>query len=231
MKIIITYYITQNLDIMKKNWMKNVSLKKKGIYGTNKPIGRQFNLGGLIMKFDWSKKKKILSKKISCPSGFDFKNNLIYVASMRKNKVYVLNQKLRIVGQINNKYFNDIHSLNTTKNGLLITSSGLDLILEIDYHGQILWSWWGTKQGYSTTPLGKKRKINETINNRKMDYPTLEQTTHVNSAVFSDKREERIIASLFHQGEVIEINKSSGKTKTILEKLKQPHSIYKFGKS
>ncbi len=229
MKIIITFYITKNLGAMKKNWTKNTSLKKQGIYGTNKPIGRHVNLGGLIVKFDWSNKKEIITKEIRCPSGFDFKNNLMYVASMRRNKIYILNQQLNIVGEINNKYFNDIHSLNFTKKGFLVTSSGLDLILEIDCKGKILWNWWGIENGYSNTPLNKKRKINKNIDNRRIDYPTLKQTTHVSSAIFFDKTEKKIIASLFHQGKVIEINKSSSKTKTILEELKQPHSIYKFG--
>jgi len=228
MKIIITFCITKNLDRIKKNWAKNALLKKKGVCGTNKPIGKQVNLGGLIMKFDWRNKKEVLSKKISCPSGFDFKNNLIYVASMRKNMIYVLNKELSVVGRINNKYFNDVHSLNSTKNGFLIASSGLDLVLEIDPNGKILWDWWAIDNGYEITPLNKKRRISKKIDHRKTGYPTLEQTTHINSAIFSDKNEKKIISSLFHQGEVIEIDRTSGKSKTILRGLKQPHSIYKL---
>lgn len=228
MKIIITFYITKNLDRIKKNWTKNAILKKKGVYGTNKPIGKQVDLGGLIMKFDWRNKREISSKEISCPSGFDFKNNLIYVASMRKNMIYILGRKLNIVGCINNKCFNDVHSLNSTKKGFLIISSGLDLILEIDPNGKILWDWWAIDNGYEITPLNKKRRISRKIDHRKTDYPTLKQTTHINSAIFSDKNEKKIISSLFHQGEVIEIDRMSKKTKTILRGLKQPHSIYKL---
>lgn len=231
MEIIVTFYITKNFKHMIEHWTKNAPLKKFGVYGTKKPIGRQVNLGGLIIRLDWSNKRIAASKKISCPSGFDFKNNLIYVASMRENKIYVLKKELKIIDQINNKYFNDIHSVNITKNGLLITSSGLDLILEISPKGKVLWEWWAFNNGYNTTPLGKERKIKKNINSREIDFPTLEQTTHINSAIFSDDREKELIASLFHQGEVVRINKSSGKAKTILNGLKQPHSVYRLGEN
>ena len=229
MELLITFVIT-NYSIMRSHWERNAGLKDKGILGTNKPIGRDVDLGGLIVKLDWDRKKIVAQKELKCPSGFDYKNGVLYVASMRDNEIYCMDDELNIKRKIQNPYFNDIHSLNSTNKGLIVTSSGLDCILELNGQGQILFEWWATDNGFNNDQYGNVRDIEKNLDHRGIDYPTLFQTTHVNSAIYSDDSESRMLVCLFHQGEVVEISKNKGYIRTILSGLKSPHSIYAIDK-
>ncbi|MBL7059298.1 hypothetical protein ISS08_02500 [Candidatus Pacearchaeota archaeon] len=218
--------LTTNYNVMKKHWKENSVLKKDGKIGTNKPIGRNIYLGGLLVRFDWKKKKIISTKEISCPSGFDLKNNLIYVSSMRENKIYILDNNFRIQGEINNPYFNDLHSLNLSNRGILVTSTGLDAILEVDDKGKILFDWWATDNGFIKDQYGTPRKIDKSISHNNINYLTLFQTTHINSAIYSTDAEETIFASLFHQGNIISIDVKSKNIDILLKGMRNQHSIY-----
>jgi len=224
MKLLISFYIT-NFNEMKSHWNRNSILKKNGIFGTNKAIGREVNLGGILQIVDWNRKKIIKEKKLSCPSGITKKGENFYIASMRENIIYVLNKDLKILKKIKNKFFNDIHDINMTKKGLLVSNTGLDNILEIDLEGNILWNWFATENSYKKNRLGEVRKVDKSLNHNNKDYPTLTQTTHLNSAIYSNNS---ILCSLFHQGEVIEISRVNKKIKKILKNLKQPHSLKKI---
>lgn len=227
MKILISYYIT-NFNLMKRHWEKNSKLKKKGIYGTNKPIGKKANLGGFLEILDWKNKEIIKTKKLSCPSGFIFKGNYLYVASMRKNKIYVLNKNFKIHRNIKNPLFNDIHDISKIKSNILVSNTGLDCILEINTKGDVVWDWWAIEEGYIENKLSEMREIDKGINHNLIDYPTLQQTTHLNSAISVDKSGNEILCSLFHQGQIIKINKKKNTHKVLLKGLKQPHALRKI---
>ncbi len=230
MKFLISFYIT-NFDLMKNHWGRNSVLKKRGVFGTNKPIGRDVNLGGILQVIDWSKKKIIKEKKLSCPSGITKKGENFYVASMRENIIYILDKELKVLKKIENNLFNDIHDINATKRGLIVSNTGLDNILEIDFEGNVLWTWFATDNSYKKNKLGKVRKVDKNLNHNNKDYPTLIQTTHLNSAIYEGDSNNSMLCSLFHQGEVIEISKAKKDIKLILKNLKQPHSLKKLGKN
>jgi len=211
---------------MKQHWYNHGALKDKGKVGTDKPIGKDVDLGGLLVKFDWGKKRVISTKKIACPSGFDFKNHLIYVNSMRENTIYVLDFDFNAYRRIDNQYFNDLHSLNSTNRGTIVTSTGLDTILEVDDAGKILFDWWAIDNGFDRDQYGNQRIINRSIDHTNIDYPTLLQTTHINSAIYMDNNEEDILASLFHQGKILKIDAKTKKACVLLDDLTNPHSIY-----
>lgn len=203
---------------------------EKGIVGTNRPIGRGVDLGGQFIRLDWHTKKIVDSTKVPCPSGFDISNDRIYVASMSKNNIHVLDRDtLATIHVLSNPYFNDPHSVHQTNKGLLVASTGLDLIMEIDMTGKPLWEWWAIENGYPNNQFGEKRMLTKDVSHTDADYATLYHTTHVNSAIYVDKKENVCFASLFYQGTVISINKSTGETKTLLSGLKNPHAIYQIG--
>jgi hypothetical protein len=54
-------------------------------------------------------------------------------------------------------------------------------------------------------------------------YGTLAQTTHVNSA--AELPDGTVLATLFHQGMVIAIDRESGDWQPVLEGLNHPHSV------
>src|ERR1700730_17934845 len=110
--------------------------------------------------------------------------------------------------------FNMLHSLSRTKRGYLVASTGLDAVLEFTRAGELLWSWWATEHGFERTPTGELRVIDKESDHRGVKYGTLAQTTHVTSV--SELPDGTILASLFHQGMIIAIDRASGDWRPVL---------------
>jgi hypothetical protein len=119
--------------------------------------------------------------------------------------------------------FNVLHSLSRTQRGYLVASTGVDVLAEFDGQGQLLWDWWAVEHGFELTPTGERRDLDKNADHRAIKYGTLEQTTHVNSA--AELPDGRILATLFHQGMVIQIDRASGAWQPVLEGLNHPHAV------
>ncbi len=119
--------------------------------------------------------------------------------------------------------FSMLHSLARTKHGYLVSSTGVDALVEFTHSGEVVWEWWATEHGFTQTPTGEERVLDKTLDHRTVKYGTLAQTTHVNSA--AELPDGRILASLFHQGMVICIDRESGSWEPVLEGLDHSHSI------
>lgn len=119
--------------------------------------------------------------------------------------------------------FNVLHSLSRTRQGYLIASTGVDALIEFDEQGHILWDWWAVEHGFELTPLGEHRLLEKNTDHRRIKYGTLEQVTHVNSA--AELPDGRILATLFHQGMVILIERASGTWRPVVEGLNHPHAV------
>lgn len=119
--------------------------------------------------------------------------------------------------------FNVLHSLARTQHGYLVASSGVDVIAEFNERGQLLWDWWAVEHGFELTPTGEPRVLEKSADHRAMRYGTLEQTTHVNSV--AELPDGRILATLFHQGMVILIERANGTWRPVLEGLAHPHAV------
>ena len=124
---------------------------------------------------------------------------------------------------VSSPLFNALHSISRTQRGYLVASTGLDLVLEFNRDGEILWSWWATDHGFELTPTGRPRVLDKSADHRTLKYGTLSQTTHVNSV--AELPDGRILASLFHQGRVIIIDRETGTWQTVLEGLDHPHAV------
>ena len=124
---------------------------------------------------------------------------------------------------VSSPLFNALHSISRTRRGYLVASTGLDLLVEFNRDGEILWNWWAIDHGFELTPTGHPREIDKSADHRTIQYGTLSQTTHVNSAV--ELHDGRFLASLFHQGMVIVIDRETGEWQTVLEGLDHPHSV------
>jgi hypothetical protein len=83
--------------------------------------------------------------------------------------------------------------------------------------------------GFEFTPGGSRRKLDKFIDYRSVQFGTLAQTTHINSA--AELPGGRVLASLFHQGMVIAIDRESGDWQPVLEGLDHPHSVRILDKS
>lgn len=230
MKKIRATFLTTRYDLMKKHWEKHATLNKQGVPGTNVPIGRDINLGGVMIDVDWQT-KDIRKTLLSCPSGVAVRGSLLAVASMRQNEIYFIDDKGDIVKTISHPYLSDIHSIAfTDAHTLLVTNTGLDAIIELDMDGVLVWSWFAMDHGYEKDSYGNIRSLQrEGVDHRRMDYPALFQTTHINSVIPHPDKHGVVLATLFYQGEVIEIDKSTGLASVVFSGLSNPHSIKKIG--
>ena len=99
----------------------------------------------------------------------------------------------------------------------------MDAYIEVDLSGRMMHYWSALEHGFNVKPDGNIREINHDDDHYRKNYPTLEQTTHINSAIYSD---EFVFCSLFHQGKILKLDRSSGKILKSLGGLSNPHSIY-----
>jgi len=136
-----------------------------------------------------------------------------------------LNDQGEIDLVIKHPLFSQLRSLRRTKNGLMITSSGIDAILEVDLQGEIVWSWFGTEQGYSTKYGGGERSIDRDFDHRTMCYPGRLQTTHLNSAIVDPYDDSKILTILFYQGKVARIDRSTLDLEIVINDLNGAHHI------
>lgn len=229
--VIVSFFITNPIALMKlkKQWERRDKEHKsfilRGQQNLN-PVSSE-TFGGSICLIDPQNLKIGFLTEIKCPvaTGLFYRkqDKTLYVGS---NKFIRKIRKGQIVAALNNHLFNDIHHLDESINGnLLVVSTGVDGILELDFteSEKNLWDWLAPEHGYNKTPSGLTRMIDRTINYQKVSTVTPLHTTHINSCL--EYKPGKILATLFHQGTLIEIDKRSGESKVILRGLKCPHFI------
>jgi hypothetical protein len=181
---------------------------------------------GLIAALDLDSGEVQWSKALDSPAGFSFVGRRLFVNSMFGNRVTVLSDELDVLDSFGNPIMNDLHTIRCTASGLLITSSGTDAIVELTTEGDINWLWLACAHGYRRTALGTATWTRRARDYRFSMVDTLDQTTHCNSAISVNYRgRETVVATLFHQGEVIAIDKASGRHEVVFRGLRRPHSI------
>lgn len=182
----------------------------------------QQDLGGLLCLIeDLGSSQKTLELKMA--AGMVASDKGVLVTSF--GSVHEVDANLGIIRQnvVSSPLFNALHSISRTRRGYLVASTGLDLLLEFNRDGKILWNWWATDHGFELTPNGRPRVIDKSADHRTIQYGTLSQTTHVNSAV--ELSDGRFLASLFHQGMVVAIDRETGEWQPVLEGLDHPHAV------
>jgi hypothetical protein len=194
---------------------------------------------GTYVVYDWDFREIVWranwGNMIAMPAGHCFADGFLYLCDLEGGNIFQIDvdeHAGKLLKRISHPYLNDIHSLERTKRGLLVTASGTDMILELDLDGNLLWEWWATEYGYGMTPSGKERIPGRGQEHRDIYYHTRYQATHLNCANMQDPKDERfVLALLFHQGQMIRIDRSlpSGQQRpdVILEGLARPHSLEK----
>jgi hypothetical protein len=228
-------FLTDQFHVLKKHWKKNINKDDK-FTGTGKGIdGLQANhkgfepqLGGKFVIINWSNKEIVYMLDIDAPAGFFIEDNYLYIANNRLHYISIIDLIRQIeIKRIDNLAFNCLHSIHRAENEtLLVTSTGIDAIIQINSNGDRLNDWYATEHEYSVTPKGEKRNIERDFDHHHYIYPTLHQTTHINSAIILDS--DHYLATLFHQGLLVKINRTSGKSKVLLSGLNCPHAIKRY---
>ncbi len=194
------------------------------------------DFAGHMVIFDWETGEVVWKSEwnpvIVVPAGYCFADGVLYINDSESAALFQVDihkEFGKITRRLSHPYFNDLHSLERTKRGLLVTCSGTDAILEIGLDGELLYEWWATEHGYVTTPSGQPRESGRGLDHRAMFYHTRFHSTHVNSATLRDEEERFILALLFHQGMLVEIDRAlpaeQQKPRMVLDKLVRPHAL------
>jgi hypothetical protein len=181
---------------------------------------------GVFAIFDYASGQCLASVHLDTPAGFVVTHDHVYVNSMYGNRIVCLDRTLRVTDVISARLMSDLHSLIQIGDNLLLTSSGIDAILEMDVHGAIGWTWFARERAYKENPVGFRPPLDRKADYRTIPISTGDQTTHCNSAVpaILDGREV-VLATLFHQGELIAIDRKTGSHKVLVTGMAHPHSI------
>jgi hypothetical protein len=194
---------------------------------------------GMMVVYDWDSKEVIWKSDwgnlLLMPAGYRFADGMIYLNDLEGASIFVIDAERepgRLLKRISHPYLNDLHSLVRTRRGVLVTSSGNDAIFELDLNGNLLWEWWATEHGYTVSPSGKERTSGRGQEHRDQYYHTRYHATHVNTAVMRDESERYVLSLLFHQGQLIQIDRSLPEAEqhaeVLLEGLARPHTLEKF---
>lgn len=234
--LIVGYSISNAVALMniKKLWSE-----QKLIVGGKKVLGRSQkatkeltskDMGGEIVLLDPDHLTGPLLGilKVRTPMGLYYSDKSKTLFTGSDHWVYGLS-KGKLSRRLNNQYFNCIHCISKSIDGnLWVVCTGIDAVIKIDINNpnKTLSSWFATENGYSTSANGNVRYIDRNKRHQGIDdYSTPEHTTHINSVL--EYKKNKLLATLFHQGELVEIDITTGKTITILKGLKQPHNIRK----
>jgi hypothetical protein len=215
--------ISTKHSMLKQHWAEskedNVSCPITVLGSRQKPQGDQ---GGLICLLNDQGELQHIAE-LPMPAGMALSDNGIFVASIDVIHEFTTNLTPVQPDIVSLPSFNLLHSLSRTKQGYLVASTGLDVILEFNRAGELLWEWWATEHGFELTPTGERREIDKSIDYRGTKFGTLSQTTHVNSA--SELPDGTVLATLFHQGMIIAIDRATGAWRPVLEGLDHPHAV------
>ncbi len=181
--------------------------------------------------------------RLTEPRGIDMCEGALAIAA--ENKVYHLGREGK-TSILEDPWFSYIHTVRFNPDDpafLLISSSGLDLIKEYDINsGRCSYEWLAWEHGYaksrdpesgetvwltrSPSEAERRRRRGERVrlleNPQNEHLPTAMRAAFINSADYSD-RPGKLIATFFHEGKVVEIDRESGSTRDLLNDLKNPH--------
>jgi hypothetical protein len=195
---------------------------------------------GTFVVYDWETHRIIWQSdwgnRLVTPAGVCFADGFLYVADLEGANLFRIDadgDPGTLLKRISHPYLNDVHSLERTTGGLLTTCSGNDLIIELDMEGNAIWEWWGAEHGFDVSPSGNSRTSGRGKEHRDQYYHTRYQSTHLNCANVRDPGDDRLIlAMIFHQGLLVEIDRSlppeDQKPRVILEGLARPHGLEKI---
>lgn len=187
--------------------------------------------------------------KLPEPRGIDAFDNLIGLSS--ENKVYIIDKNS--VKYIEDPWFSYIHTVNFHRKNpekIIVSSSGFDAIFEYDYIKQnktFEWFAWenGFNQGLDPVTgqkfyLTRREDIAKNlesegkevlyINNPKEQVlPTAKRAAFINSVLYDEGVDGKIIATFFHKGAVYSIDRETGVADKLIDGLRNPHGGRRFG--
>jgi len=209
-------------------WKQNTLLSSSGSDGAPPVMdqeGCQPYIGGMFVLYDWERDQVVWQIEVDGAMGYCWHQERLYINLLRFGEILVLDGDGREVQRISHPAFNDLHSIVPTRRGFLLTSTGIDSIIEIDHKGELIYEWSALEHGYHLLGNRQPRNLDRSLDHRYMLYPTSSHTIHVNSARFADAEEEVILATFFVQGTIVAIHRQSGQAEIVVRGLSRPHDV------
>jgi len=184
------------------------------------------SFGGRLVLLDWDTGEVLADTAVTGVSGMATQDQTVVAGSWIDQCVYILSRDGE-VSSITHPWFNYIHSVDITPDGtFLLASAGSDLIIELTPGGDVVWYWFGPEHGYDTCPDGSVAFFDRNTDYRGMRRSTAEQAMHVTSAIQVSRRS--VLATLFHQGTLVVIDRETGRARTLLGGLCRPHGLHRI---
>jgi hypothetical protein len=181
---------------------------------------------GALAAFDFMTGELVYARILDSPAGFTFTEDQVFINSMHGSRVQVLDSHFDLVDILATPLMNDLHSITQSAGGFLITSCGTDSVLEVTPEGESLWTWLACEHGFRQTPRGQAARIDRRHDYRSVPVDTRDQSTHCNSALATERDGQLVIlVTLFHQGQLIAIDKRTGKHTALVHGMQSPHGI------
>lgn len=229
--IIVSFFVTNpvTLSKLKAQWaLRNAEhTTVLGRITKDIEILQDEDFGGTIALINPMQLETGFLAELPVPSAFGLcvrkSENSLYVTS---NTILTKIKGGQCIRTFDNSLFNDLHTCASSLAGnLLVVSTGVDAVLEVDFDDASLvyWDWIAPEHGYKTAASGGTRYIDRNFNYQSLVTTTPEHTTHINTAI--NDQQNRVLATLFHQGEIIEIDIPSKSSRVVLSGLKAPHNI------
>lgn len=207
-------------------WKQNNLLSSSaGTPSVTGQVGCQPYNGGMFVLYDWERDQVVWQAEVDGAMGYCWHQERLYINLLRFGEILVLDADGHEVQRISHPSFNDLHTIVPTRRGFLLTSTGIDSILEIDHAGELLYEWSALEHGYHLLDAHQPRTLDRSLDQRYMLYLTSSHTTHVNSARFADVEEEVMLATFFVQGTIVAIHRPSGQADIVVRGLSRPHDL------
>jgi hypothetical protein len=176
---------------------------------------------GFLLAVDWDRGEVLGGLELAKPTGFALDGDRVHVALWHDDQIVTL-AGAEPVRRASHPWFNHLHTLDRTPRGLLVTSSGSDLIAELDERGEVIWSYFLFEHGYAGRRYPLASHFDRAATYRQRYLPAA-LTTHPNSAILVD--DDHVLATLFTPGEVVRIDRRTGEVEVVLGGLRRPHAI------
>lgn len=231
--LIISFFASKRagLQKLKQQWQQNtvsISYLGRNLKETQEVTNEE--LGGELVVLDPANLNNGIIRRIDIPVPMGMAYHKLSSSLLVASDFSVYKVKSgKSEAYIKHRLFNNLHDVKVdVKSNIYLVSTGIDSLLEFSPDGEkLIWFWVASHHGYNTAANGKVvNKIDIKRNFSDLTIPTLEQVTHVNSILPYGK--EEVLATFFHQGKIVKIDKNSGKVSCIVSGLKSPHNIRKI---
>jgi hypothetical protein len=229
--IAVSYFVTnpKAVSLLQKNWKKRDASHSQVLGTSREDVSDLMSEapGGSIALLDPRRLDLGILVEVDVPLAFGMQvapggRGLVVGGG---STIYHVQQGA-ITSATENRLFNDIHGLSLSRNGrLLVTSTGVDGVFEVDFAnaGKVHWDWIASENGFGLSANGSPRAIHRSGDYTNVITTTPEHSTHINSVL--NHREGKLLATLFHQGSLVEIDMTTGESRPLITGLRSPHSI------